>query len=100
MSRRNKVKGTRPSPFLFRQTNILSMIFKSALTVFSIAIFFCVGCTYHQDPVKQLQNLENTDVAFSSLSKQSGMKKAFQEYMDPHAILLRPNHNPIIGDKA
>jgi ketosteroid isomerase-like protein len=76
------------------------MIFKSRLTVLCIAIFFCAACTYHQDPAKQLRNLENTDLAFSSLSKQSGMKKAFREYIDPYAVLLRPNHNPIIGDNA
>ena len=42
----------------------------------------------------------NTDKAFSSMSKQQGMKKAFIEYMDADGILLRPNHPPIIGANA
>lgn len=42
----------------------------------------------------------NTDEAFSTMSKQQGMKKAFIEYMDDNGILLRANHPPIIGANA
>ena len=41
-----------------------------------------------------------TDEAFSIMSKQQGMKKAFIEYMEDDGILLRPNHPPIIGANA
>ena len=41
-----------------------------------------------------------TDEAFSAMSKQQGMKKAFIEYIDDDGILLRPNHPPIIGANA
>ena len=41
-----------------------------------------------------------TDEAFSTMSKEQGMKKAFIEYMDDDGILLRPNHPPIVGANA
>jgi ketosteroid isomerase-like protein len=41
-----------------------------------------------------------TDKAFSNMSMQVGMRKAFIEYMDEEGILLRPNHPPIIGANA
>ncbi|MEO8414645.1 MAG: DUF4440 domain-containing protein [Ginsengibacter sp.] len=40
------------------------------------------------------------DEAFSDLSKKSGMKRAFIEYIDDEGILLRPNHPPIAGANA
>ncbi len=40
------------------------------------------------------------DEAFSNMSKHQGMKKAFVEFMDNDAILLRPNHLPIVGADA
>ena len=42
----------------------------------------------------------NADLAFSDMSRQVGMKKAFLEYMDNDGILLRPNHPPIVGAEA
>ena len=42
----------------------------------------------------------NADEAFSEMSRQSGMKKAFIEYIDNEGILLRPNHPPIAGADA
>ena len=40
------------------------------------------------------------DEAFSEMSRKSGMKTAFIEYIDNEGILLRPNHPPIAGADA
>jgi len=40
------------------------------------------------------------DLAFSKMSKEKGMKKAFLEYIDDNGILLRPGHLPIVGADA
>jgi len=40
------------------------------------------------------------DIAFSNMSRQVGMKKAFLEYIDNEGILLKPNHPPIAGADA
>ncbi len=42
----------------------------------------------------------NADIAFSDMSRQVGMKKAFLEYIDNEGVLLRPNHLPVIGAEA
>lgn len=39
----------------------------------------------------------SADLAFSDMSKEKGMKKAFLEYIDNEGVLLRPNHPPIVG---
>ncbi len=44
--------------------------------------------------------LMDADRAFSTLSEVKGMRNAFMEYMDSNAVLLRPNHLPIIGARA
>jgi ketosteroid isomerase-like protein len=42
----------------------------------------------------------NADMAFSDMSRQVGMKKAFLQYIDDEGALLRPDHFPIIGADA
>lgn len=42
----------------------------------------------------------DADRAFSKLSKEKGMKKAFIEYMDGEGVLLRPDQYPLIGASA
>lgn len=42
----------------------------------------------------------DTDKAFSQMSREKGMKKAFIEYMDGEGVLLRPNQYPLIGASA
>lgn len=42
----------------------------------------------------------DTDRAFSKLSKEQGMKKAFIQYMDDDGVLLRPGQYPLIGAEA
>ena len=44
--------------------------------------------------------LMDADRSFSTLSEQKGMRNAFMEYMDSNAVLLRPNHLPIIGART
>ena len=48
---------------------------------------------------QQLQEIVDTDKAFSAASEKEGMKKAFLEYIADDAVLLRPGFLPIIeGD--
>lgn len=42
----------------------------------------------------------DADKAFSKLSKEQGMKKAFIQYMDDDGVLLRPGQYPLIGAEA
>lgn len=43
----------------------------------------------------------NTDISFSDMSRQVGMKKAFLQYIDDNdGVLLRPGHRPIVGADA
>lgn len=44
--------------------------------------------------------LIKTDEDFSDSSQKAGMKKAFIEFMDSDAVLLRANHPPIIRGDA
>lgn len=41
-----------------------------------------------------------TDIAFSNMSRQLGMKKAFMQYMAKDGGLLRPESPPLIGADA
>jgi ketosteroid isomerase-like protein len=52
------------------------------------------------DRKKALENMINTDKAFSEMSSQQGMKRAFIEFIDNNGVLLRANHLPIIGADA
>ncbi len=63
----------------------------------------CIGC-FRSGKKKDISTVTDeiikTDEAFSVMSKQKGMKKAFIEYMDDEGILLRPGHPPIVGADA
>ncbi len=48
----------------------------------------------------EIQELIDTDRAFSQLSIEKGMKHAFLTYFDTNGVLLKPNKNPIVGYKA
>lgn len=48
---------------------------------------------------QRLQEMVETDKAFSAASEKNGMKKAFLEYIADDAVLLRPGFLPIVeGD--
>ena len=71
---------------------------------FLLALFIC-SCTVKKgkEPVDvsgEKKMLLNTDKAFSDMSEKAGMKNAFLEYMDSNAVLLKPDHLPIIGAAA
>jgi ketosteroid isomerase-like protein len=42
----------------------------------------------------------SADLAFSDMSRQIGMKKAFLQYIADEGVLLRPDHFPIVGADA
>lgn len=46
------------------------------------------------------QEIINADKAFSDMSRQLGMKKAFIQYISKEGALLRPGHMPIVGADA
>ena len=76
-------------------------------TIFSflcaLALCFVVqGCVKKEKKItiSDKEQMMKTDEAFSSMSRQHGMKKAFIEYMDNDAVLLRPNHLPVVGADA
>lgn len=50
--------------------------------------------------VEEKMKMIDADKAFSKLSREKGMKKAFIEYMDGEGVLLRPNQYPLIGASA
>lgn len=67
-----------------------------------LLIISCKMPTFKNDEerIKALNSIQQTDVDFSNRSKEVGMKKAFLEYMNEDAVLLRSNKMPIIGAMA
>ncbi len=49
-----------------------------------------------EDAGKQLDEMLETDKAFSAASEKNGMNKAFLEYAADDAVLLRPGFMPIV----
>jgi ketosteroid isomerase-like protein len=72
------------------------------LPVFIFSSLFLISCKQKANLVKSISPDEiiNADKAFSEMSRKTGMKKAFLEYIDNEGILLRPNHTPIVGADA
>jgi ketosteroid isomerase-like protein len=68
---------------------------------FLISIIF-IACNFQNNTIAKASTDEilNADTEFSTMSRQLGMKKAFLQYMDDEAILLRPDHKPVIGADA
>jgi ketosteroid isomerase-like protein len=50
--------------------------------------------------IKALNAMQQTDVDFARMAEDNGFRKAFLEYMEEDAVLLRDNHMPIIGADA
>jgi ketosteroid isomerase-like protein len=71
------------------------------LTVIIVSAVF-ISCKPKTKEVKNISPdvIIKADKSFSEMSRQSGMKKAFIEYIDNEGILLRPNHPPIAGADA
>lgn len=49
---------------------------------------------------KKAEELMNVDREFAAYSRDSGMKKAYLEFLDEEAVMLRPNHQPLVGTYA
>lgn len=48
----------------------------------------------------RLDELLQTDADFAEMARDQGYRKAFMEYMDDDAVLLRDNYLPILGGDA
>jgi ketosteroid isomerase-like protein len=61
-----------------------------------------ISCNWQNESknTSTANDIINADVAFSNMSRQIGMKKAFLQYIDNEGILLRPGHLPIVGADA
>lgn len=73
------------------------------LSFFSFSFFCFTSCKEAPKPVVKEASVDeiiNADLAFSDMSKQSGMKNAFIDYIDDEGILLRPDHGPVKGADA
>ncbi|MBI3720043.1 MAG: hypothetical protein HY252_15780 [Sphingobacteriales bacterium] len=46
---------------------------------------------------KAAEELMNIDKEFAAYSRDSGLKKAYLEFLDEEAVMLRPNHYPLVG---
>jgi ketosteroid isomerase-like protein len=74
-----------------------------SLTAFLMIAFFITSCDQlkpNQEKVTSADEVVNADIAFSDMSRQVGMKKAFMEYIGNDGVLLRPDYLPIIGADA
>ena len=81
------------------------MLLKKINFILPVLIFsslFLISCKPKTNLVKSISPDEiiKADEAFSEMSRKTGMKKAFIEYIDNEGILLRPNHPPIVGADA
>ncbi len=76
---------------------------KLAPLLFSlILILNACNTETHVTPDKNADALEiiNADKAFSDMSRQLGMKKAFLQYISKEGVILRPGFMPIVGADA
>jgi ketosteroid isomerase-like protein len=73
--------------------------------IFLFALTFFCSCNVSEkkEPVAKLNEkykMIEADRAFSKLSVEKGMRKAFIQYIDSNGVLLRPNQYPLIGAEA
>lgn len=70
------------------------------LSFFFLTVF--ISCNFQNETIQQpsKNQILNADIAFSDMSRQVGMKKAFLQYIDNEGTLLRPDHLPIVGAEA
>ena len=71
-----------------------------SLLVLFTCLFF--SCDQKKTTTQQSSTYEilAADMAFSDMSRQVGMKKAFLQYIDNEGTLLRPDHMPVVGADA
>jgi ketosteroid isomerase-like protein len=74
-----------------------------SLMALLMVAFFLTSCDQlkpNQEKVTSADEVVNADIAFSDMSRQLGMKKAFMEYIGNDGVLLRPDYLPIVGADA
>ena len=80
------------------------IIFFTAVFSTTILLTSCNNISSTQNSEKTIQTsteeILDTDISFSDMSRQSGMKKAFIEYISDEGVLLRPGHPPLVGADA
>ena len=77
----------------------MKKILLSAMALSLLSCNFFGGKKNHgidEDKMKMM----DADRAFSKLSEEKGMKKAFLDYIDSNGVLLRPDHLPLMGADA
>ncbi len=63
-------------------------------------IFFVLFACTEKKPVADPQVLIDADLAFSDLSVNAGLQKAFIEFADDSVVLLKANRMPILGKNS
>ena len=81
---------------------ITQKIYSIASGIFLTTALLAASCNVKKEEPKSISAREvmNADIAFSDMSRQIGMKKAFLQYIDNEGVLLRPDHFPIVGADA
>jgi len=69
------------------------------LTIISIVLLIATNLNA-QRLEEELASLIQTDIQFSDFSLKYGINKAFIEFADDSAVLLKPNRLPIVGLSA
>jgi ketosteroid isomerase-like protein len=70
------------------KNSVILLLLLMAITKLSLA---------QSDIITEVEKIRQTDVEFSLLSKEKGMKEAFLAYVDDNGVLLRPNMMPVVG---
>ncbi len=81
--------------------NFQKMIYYRIFLLF-ICQLLVLSCTENKGKTQHpsANEILATDISFSDMSRQIGMKKAFIQYIDDEGVLLRPGHMPFIGADA
>lgn len=77
-------------------------MYKFSPLLLALIIFSCNRFDKKEQDLSTEEKIKmiDADKAFSKMSREKGMKKAFIEYMDGEGVLLRPNQYPLIGASA
>jgi ketosteroid isomerase-like protein len=73
---------------------------KPLLPIALVLLLASCGQGQATESLRQSMELEITDIHFSALSRDSGIRIAFLRYKDSSAVLLRPGHFPLQGAVA
>lgn len=73
--------------------------------LFLMVVLSALSCDFispehNTDSQDTPQALMDADMAFSDMSRQVGIKKAFTEFMSEEGVLLRPEYPPLKGAEA